>query len=213
MRANKAIRWENLPSGRSMCVFCATECWKVLRRDPFPASWLLWGAGISLCQKLVRFRVYIYPHLCPPPPRVGLQSLACVLRSTPPSQGESLQFKSLIFHSDCTNISGRGWEGGRECTHRTDKPSNTWCSAGGIIMVAPVYTRPPWIKTKQDTLGDLIRLAVPHRLTAALSHSPLFCKCERVCPDVWRSDLRGVFWHAHTGQRCWEIPAVTAGLS
>ena len=117
MRANKAIRWENLPSGRSMCVFCATECWKVLRRDPFPASWLLWGAGISLCQKLVRFRVYIYPHLCPPPPRVGLQSLACVLRSTPPSQGESLQFKSLIFHSDCTNISGRGWVGGGAGVH------------------------------------------------------------------------------------------------
>lgn len=44
----------------------------------------------------------------------------------------------------------------------------------GIITVAPVYTRPAWIKTKQDTLGDLIRLALPHRLTAALSHSPLF---------------------------------------
>lgn len=112
MRANKAIRWENLPSGRSMCVFCATECWKVPRRDPFPASWLLWGAGISLCQKLVRFRVYIYPHLCPPPPRVGLQSLVRERRS-PLRLKESVcnwnrSYSSLIAQT----LSGRGWGGG-----------------------------------------------------------------------------------------------------
>ncbi len=47
-----------------------------------------------------------------------------------------------------------------------------FCS--GIITVASVYTRPAGIKTKQDTLGDFIRLALPHRLSAALSHSPLF---------------------------------------
>lgn len=213
MRANKAIRWENLPSGRSMCVFCATECWKVPRRDPFPASWLLWGAGISLCQKLVRFRVYIYPHLCPPPPRVGLQSLVRERRS-PLRLKESVcnwnrSYSSLIAQT----LSGRGWGGGAGSHPPHGQTVKHLVFCGGIIMVAPVYTRPPWIKTKQDTLGDLIRLAVPHRLTAALSHSPLFSKCERVCPDVWRSDLRGVFWRAHTGQQCWEIPAVTPGLS
>ena len=122
MRANKAIRWENLPSGRSMCVFCATECWKVLRRDPFPASWLLWGAGISLCQKLVRFRVYIYPHLCPPPPRVGLQSLVCVLRSTPRLK-ESLcnlnrSYSTLIAQ---TYPGGVGRGGGSAPTTRTNR--------------------------------------------------------------------------------------------
>lgn len=90
MRANKAIRWGNLPSGRFMCVLCTTECWEVLWLYSFPASWLLWGTGISLCQKLttyVRFRLYIYPHLCPLPPRDGLQSLLCA--QLPHSLGEN----------------------------------------------------------------------------------------------------------------------------
>ena len=40
MRANKAIRWGNLPSGKFMCVFvCTTECLEVLWLYPFPASW------------------------------------------------------------------------------------------------------------------------------------------------------------------------------
>lgn len=111
MKANKAIRWGNLPSGRFMCVLCTTECWEVLWLYPFPAGWLLWGVGISVCQKLptyVCWRLYIYPHLCRLPPCVGLQSLSPAL--LPRSLGESLQFKSLIFHSDCTNITRGGEE-------------------------------------------------------------------------------------------------------
>lgn len=91
--------------------------------------------------------------------------------TAPPSRGESLQFKSLIRHSDCTNISGKAWGG---------SALNTWTNTQtpgvlrGYHYGSTVYTRPAWIKTKQDALGDLIRRALPHRVTAALSHSPLF---------------------------------------
>lgn len=43
----------------------------------------------------------------------------------------------------------------------------------GYDYCSTVYTRPVWVKTKQDTLGDLIRLAVPqHTLSHSLVSQP-----------------------------------------
>lgn len=49
----------------------------------------------------------------------------------------------------------------------------------GIITVALVIYVLPGSKQRQDTLGDLIRLAVPYRLTAALTHSTLFLSANK----------------------------------
>lgn len=107
--------------------------------------------------------------------------------TVPPSQGESLHFKSLIFHSDCTNIS-RKWWGGR--TLHTWTNTETPGVLQGYHYGSTVCTCPAWIKTKQDMLGDLIRQTLLHRLTAALSHSSLFFifffKYDQVSPDVQR---------------------------
>lgn len=126
------------------------------------------------------FRVDIYPHLCPLLPSLGHQSL--LPAPLPHSVVESLQFKLLIFHSDCTNISRKGWGG---------SILNTWTSmqTPGVLLWyhygSTVYTRPVWVKTKQDT-SDLIRLAVPQR-TAALSHS-------LVCVNESAGDVQGCFF-------------------
>lgn len=56
----------------------------------------------------------------------------------------------------------------------------------GYDYGSTVYTRPVWVKTKQDTLGDLIRPAVPQR-SAALSHS-------LVCVNESAGDVQGCFF-------------------
>lgn len=120
--------------------------------------------------------VYIYPHLCPLPPRAGLQSYS----PAPPRLQESpCKRKLLIFLSDCTNMS-RGGGGGRLHTpHAQTNKHLAFCK--GIITVAPAHTRPVCIKTKQDTLGDLIRLPQIHCSSESLL---ALWKCERVSPDV-----------------------------
>lgn len=74
-------------------------------------------------------------------------------------------------------------------------------------------------QNKAVHFGDLIRLAMPHIFTVALSHCLHFVSVK----ELGQTDrerfvfgwffLWGLFWCAHTGQQRWEIPAVTVGLS
>lgn len=96
------------------CVFCAPQsvgkCFGFIHSQPADYS----GALVLVCVRNSLLMcasgcISIHIYVCPLPPRVGLQSLLPAL--LPPPSLESLQFKSLIFHSDCTNISrgvGRG---------------------------------------------------------------------------------------------------------
>lgn len=66
MRANKAIRWENLPNGRFMCVFCAPEnvgkCFGFIHSQPADYS----GALALVCVRnflLVCASGYISIHI------------------------------------------------------------------------------------------------------------------------------------------------------
>lgn len=91
-------------------------------------------------------------------------------------QGFSLLCNTLLWESSelqlklfiCPLWLHKHIEGDR--TQHKDKPTNVIY----IISVTQVCARRAWIKTKQDTLGDLIRLAQPHRFAAALSHSAIF---------------------------------------
>lgn len=84
----------------------------------------------------------------------------------------SLQFKLLIllYSLIAQTYPGKGWD--RNGLH-TWRSTQTPGVLQGYHYGSTGYVL-PGSKQRQDTLGDLIRLAVPHRLTAALTHSPLF---------------------------------------
>lgn len=177
MSANKAIRWGNLPSGGFMCVLCTSECWEVLGLHPFPARWLLMGAGISLCQKLVCFRVYIYPHLCPLPPCVWLQSLFPAL--LPPFSWSlcnlNCTYSSLIAQ---TYPGVLGWV-----------VLSAWANqqTPGILQGYHYYSTglytPCLDQNKARYFRWLNKGGSALQTPAALSHSP---RCASVRESVWR---------------------------
>lgn len=162
MSVNKAIRWGYLPSGRLICV------WRFSYFIHLQPADLLWGACIGWCQGLVCCRAYLSTAMSSATTCWASKPFACTV---PPSRGESLHFKSLIFQSDCTNISGKRWGGSTlQIWTNTQTPG----VLRGYHYGSTVCTCPARMKTKQDTLGDLIRRTLLHRLSAALSHSPLF---------------------------------------
>ena len=121
------------------CVFSALQsvgkCLGVIHSQPADYS----GAPALVCVRnlcasgFISIHIYVLRHHVS-----GFKAL-CVSAAPPPSQGESLQFKSLIFLCDCTNIirEGLGRRGGSAPTSRTNRqtPGVLWrCHYGSTRL-------------------------------------------------------------------------------
>ena len=113
------------------------------------------------------------PHLCPRPSGFGHQSL---FLSVPSSLQESLQFKWLIFISDGTIISEK----------RSSRSAWMDTQTAGVLLgydySSTVYTRPGWIKTKQDNSDDFIRLALLRQIHRGSESLPTLLNVKESAP-------------------------------
>lgn len=94
--------------------------------------------------------------------------------SAPPRLRECLQFKWLIFwprlHKHILDM--EAWASVSHARTNTPTPGVFVRWEGVITAARCIHVSQP-IKTKQDASGDFIRRAMPHTLSAPLSHASL----------------------------------------